>query len=1163
MYKIIYTKYSNERDERFNIRTDIILDNDGKKYIQKTALTEKAKEHIEHIYTCYKLLDHLFKGTNFKINKCEKMDENLRFEFIEGRTLEEDLDDYLLQGDYKRIIETIKVFITDLKKGMDDNDFVITPEFVKVFGEVELPANIKASKFNNIDMIFENVIQNQCWNVIDYEWTFMFPVPLNYIVFRALHYYINGSEKRHHLKKLNLFEMFNITEAEKKQYEIMEHNFQQYVVGNTKPLHMLYDNISEGFIDVKDLVNKYKNNNKLQVFIDYGQGFSEENSYYIKYDRKKYYKEIEIEITEKIKNIRIDPANTSCLVKINELKGLSSSNIFDYKSNGFEIEQNLILYGINDPQIIIPIKDSSIRKIVINLSIFIIDDAIFDILYMSYCSKDNLIESLNIKINEMESKIKEIVELEEQVSKCFQENSELKLQVNKYIQENNDLVEKVSNYLQKNNELMEQISNKNKENEKLKELIADKVKEINVLQEIINTRNDEIRNIFKVQEDLSADIAKKDAEINKLQNTLKSIIDDNERKKQIIERVTNELSRLNNDLYIIQNSSCWKITKPYRVCANFVKGYIKKHHKLRLFGLGLISLKRNGIKETYRIVKNRKKSKIVTRGFYLSNQLTEQELDYQRNYKFKANIKFSIVVPLYNTRNYFLTEMIESVKKQTYSNWELCLGDGSDNQHKYVKEICHEYAKKDPRIKYRKIKTNKGIAGNTIEAFKMSDGDYIVLLDHDDILTEDALFELACCIEKNQDADFIYSDRGIFSDETKEILAYHFLPGFSPDFLRACNYASHLNAFSRYIINKVGFIRMGYDGSQDYDFELRVMEKARKIVNIPKVLYYCRACEGSVALNPESKMYAYEAGRRAIEEHIKRIGYPGEVEFIQNTFSYRIKYEIKDKKKVCIIIPNKDHAEDLRRCIDSILDKTDYENYEILIVENNSTEEGTFEYYDHLKTNPKIRVIEYKTKEFNYSAINNYGVKNTDSPYLLFLNNDTQVINSNWLREMVMFVQREDVGAVGAKLYYPDDTYQHVGLFIGLGGHIASHYDHRKSNKETGYMHRLSMPQNYNAVTAACLMVKREDFMKVNGFDEVNFKVGLNDIDLCLKLREIGKINVLTPYAELYHYESLSRGSDEVGEAKKRYERECEAFRRKWKKYYECYDEYLNPNFKY
>ena len=536
--------------------------------------------------------------------------------------------------------------------------------------------------------------------------------------------------------------------------------------------------------------------------------------------------------------------------------------------------------------------------------------------------------------------------------------------------------------------------------------------------------------------------------------------------------------------------------------------------------------------------------------------------DYSESAKdVKTDIKFSIIVPLYNTPEIYLQEMVESVINQTYPNWELCLGDGSDNDYEHIKNKIEKLCEKDHRIKYVQINGNKGIAGNTIEAYKLATGDYIVLLDHDDLLENTALIELAKVIEERPELDFIYSDRSIFDDKTKEILAYHYLPGYSPEFLRACNYASHLNCFSKRIINEVGFLRMGYDGSQDYDIELRVIEKTKNIANIPKVLYACRACQGSVALDPESKMYAYEAGRRAIEEHIYRIGYPGEVEFLKDTFSYRIHYKIVNPGKTSIIIPNKDHVKDLERCINSILKKTKEVDYEIIVVENNSEDPQTFLYYEDLKK-IGVRILTYPGKTFNFSDINNFAVGHCESKYILFLNNDTEVINENWLKEMVMFAQRKDVGAVGAKLYYPNETYQHIGLYIGLGGHIASHYDHRKSNKETGYMHRLSMPQNYNAVTAACLLIKREDFKKVDGFDAVNFKIGLNDIDLCLKLREIGKINVLTPYAELYHFESISRGLDTEGESKDRFERESQFFRGKWKKYIEK-DEYINPNFKF
>lgn len=521
----------------------------------------------------------------------------------------------------------------------------------------------------------------------------------------------------------------------------------------------------------------------------------------------------------------------------------------------------------------------------------------------------------------------------------------------------------------------------------------------------------------------------------------------------------------------------------------------------------------------------------------------------------------SVVMPVYNTKPQWLSEAIESVHKQIYPYWELCIADGGSE--KQTTDCLSHWQKLDKRIKVVFLEENKGIAGNSIEAFALARGDYIIMLDHDDCLSSDALMELALCINKNRNVDFIYSDKVVFSDETKEILDYHCLPGFSPDFLRACNYASHLNAFSRFIIDEVGFLKQGYDGSQDYEFELRVIEKARNIVNIPKVLYFSRARQGSVALDPESKMYAYEAGRKAIEEHIKRIGYEGDVEFMRETYSYRIHYKIQGTPLVSIIIPNKDHKQDLKKCIDSILTRSTYSNYEIIIAENNSEANDICAYYDELKNERNVKVIQCGGKEFNFSAINNHAVQFAAGDHILFLNNDTEVIAPNWIEEMLAFSQREDVGAVGAKLYYADDRIQHAGLVIGLAGFIASHYHHGSDRRHTGYMHRLIMPQNYCAVTGACLMVKRRLYLEVGGMDEVNFKIGLNDVDFCLKLRDFGKINVWTPYAELYHHESLSRGLDTTPEKSARLESESLFFREKWKLFFEPGDPYHNAGIGY
>jgi len=638
-------------------------------------------------------------------------------------------------------------------------------------------------------------------------------------------------------------------------------------------------------------------------------------------------------------------------------------------------------------------------------------------------------------------------------------------------------------------------------------------------------------------------------------------------------RLKNEIAMLEEQIAALYNSTSWRITMPLRFIGHQVKRF------RRVAELTKPAIQRGGglnstIRKAIRLYR-REGIPGIKRGFRMvaasayhrdgraeqvpwKDAPTDESLAQMKAFidHFDHKPLISVVMPTYNTKPEWLTETIETVRNQIYPYWELCIADGGSG--KETIDCLSQWQKLDKRIKVVFLEENKGIAGNSIAAYALAHGDYIILLDHDDCLSRDALMEVVLCINKNIEVDFIYSDKAVFADETKEILAYHCLPGFSPDLLRSCNYASHLTAFSRFIIDEVGFLKPGYDGSQDYEFELRVIEKARKILNIPKVLYFSRAGQGSVALNPESKMYAYEAGRKAIEEHIKRIGYEGDVEFMRATYSYRIHYKIKGTPLVSIIIPNKDHKQDLKKCIDSIMTRSTYRHYEVIIVENNSETDDIFAYYDELKNVKEIKIIKITAKEFNFSAINNYAVQCAEGEHVLLLNNDTEVITPNWIEEMLAFSQREDVGAVGAKLYYADNRIQHAGLVIGFTQDIASHYHHGNDRRHTGYMHRLTMPQNYCAVTGACLMVKKRLYLEVGGMDEINFKIGLNDVDFCLKLREIGKINVWTPYAELYHYESASRGLDTTREKSARLQSESLFFRNKWKLYFEQGDPYHN-----
>ena len=600
----------------------------------------------------------------------------------------------------------------------------------------------------------------------------------------------------------------------------------------------------------------------------------------------------------------------------------------------------------------------------------------------------------------------------------------------------------------------------------------------------------------------------------------------------------------------IKNNPVWKASAPARKCMHFV---IRQKDRLKNCGSlsGVIQ------KMRYKAWEKKAMTHYGTASFP-----TQEERERQERAVFERMPKISILVPLWNTPQDFLQEMIGSVQKQTYANWELCLADGSDGAHAYVGEYCRKLAEKDPRIVYQKLAKNEGISGNTNQCYKLATGEFIGLFDHDDILHPCALYEYVKAINE-QDADFVYCDEATFkSPDIDRMITMHFKPDYAIDNLRANNYICHFSVFARDLLEGTELFRTQFDGSQDHDMILRLTDNAKKVVHVPKLLYYWRAHAGSVAGNIEAKPYVVEAARGAVADHLRRHGFSHFTITSTRAFEtiFKISYEIIGEPKISIVIPNKDHAEDLRRCIKSIVEKSTWENYEIIVVENNSETKEIFSYYEELKNNPQIKIVTYEGA-FNYSKINNLGVSQATGDYVLLLNNDTQVITVNWMEELLMYAQRQDVGAVGGKLYYGDKTIQHAGVVIGLGAHrTAGHVHYRQKRENLGYMGRLCYAQNMTAVTGACLMVKKKLYEAAGGLDE-GFAVSLNDVDFCLKLRRMGYLNVFTPFAELYHFESVSRGLDDQGEKAARYNEESARFREKWKAELEAGDPYFNPNF--
>ena len=548
--------------------------------------------------------------------------------------------------------------------------------------------------------------------------------------------------------------------------------------------------------------------------------------------------------------------------------------------------------------------------------------------------------------------------------------------------------------------------------------------------------------------------------------------------------------------------------------------------------------------------------------WYEKTKPTKEELAAQREEKFEYSPVFSIVIPLYATPDNFLRELLDSILAQTYTNFEVCLADGSEkgkDKEEFVKKYIEE-KNTGSKIKYNKLGKNLGIAGNTNEALKMASGDYIVLADHDDVITENALYECAKAINE-ENCDCLYSDEDKLDMDGGSLFDPHFKPDFNIDLLESVNYICHLFVVKKELVDVAGMFDAAFDGAQDYDFIFRVTENAKKIVHIPKVLYHWRCHMNSTASNPQSKLYAFEAGARAIKAHIERVGKSLPVEKIDKGVDYGIyhKYFImEDKPLLSIIIPNKDHREDLDLAIRSIMTKSSYKNIEFIVVENNSTDKKTFDYYDKIqKEFDNVKVVRWE-REFNYSLINNFGVNFANGEYLFFLNNDIELINPTSIEEMMWYAVREDVGIVGARLLYNDDTIQHAGVVIGFGG-VAGHTFIGLSEVENSYFHRALTLQDYSAVTAAALITKKSVFEEVGGFSE-DLAVAFNDIDFCMKVRAKNYLVVYNPYALFYHYESKSRGLEDSPEKIERFNRETAIFMKRWPEILAKGDPYYNPN---
>ena len=554
------------------------------------------------------------------------------------------------------------------------------------------------------------------------------------------------------------------------------------------------------------------------------------------------------------------------------------------------------------------------------------------------------------------------------------------------------------------------------------------------------------------------------------------------------------------------------------------------------------------------------------KNWFLAMRASKEELAAQRAAHFERMPKISILVPVFRTPVKYLNEMIESVLSQSYENFELCIVN-ADPSKTEVCEALGAWVKKDPRVRVKTLSENAGISENTNEAYAMAGGEYIALLDHDDTIEPDALFAYVKEINEHPETDVIYSDEDKITEKSTDYFFPYFKSDFNIDLLRGNNYMCHFLMVKKQLIDTVGTWDPEFDGAQDYDMILRLVEKAARVAHVKRVLYHWRSYDNSTAQSQSNKDYAKDAGLNALKAHFERVGLPAVIEKSPVVAGwYKTHYEVQGEPLVSILIPNKDHREDLKKCLDSLFDKCTYRNFEVLILENNSTEKETFTYYEEVqRAHENVRVLTWHDK-FNFSAINNFGAKEARGEYLLLLNNDVEVISENLLEHMLGFAQRKDVGIVGVKLLYPDDTVQHAGVLVGAGG-LASHMFKGIPDSDPGYFARAITTQDVSCVTAACMMVPKALYEEAGGMDE-RFEVAFNDVDFCLKIRKLGYLIIYDADVKLYHYESKSRGLEDTPEKFERAGAEVSLLNERWniqsaRTEGSFMDPYYNPNLSY
>lgn len=1076
---LIYAKISNDRKSEFQIITEIIGRN-NQRYVLKKPANANAFTHIEKMNEYYIKNP---KDSNMINIPSKLIDNELYMDFQDGLTLEKILINLLSENK----LNEFENWITDfggkiLGESTLRNDYA-TEEFQNVFGVCSERIQFHCKKNSNIDLIFSNVFPTrEGYVVIDYEWVFDFWIPQEYVIWRSLFHFYTSND---YIKTRYDIRSFLSVAGIKDEWHSIFVNWDDHF-GNKYVRRDVLSSYAKKNLPISNTLKKvlkFSEPQPMKLFVDYGDGYSSKAVYESRWIENGSEFVVTFCLDQShlpIKGLRFDPCENRC-----KLTELSIDHELFFSHDNSEIEINNWKYFLtDDPMIFIKGDFTKIHFIKISGILSTVDDGEYEHVLKKYE------QDIQFTIQNLKKKSSKECKMMTNLKKTRKTTKFLR--VNKKIRHNIESVEETKDKIILTGWAFEEES---------KEIVS---------FAIIGKLYGDVFYRRCLREDVNE-------HFNLIENTKYGF--------EII--LSMEWKDLNIPLKLYtENNSC-----QVRLDLSGKKyDYLKK---ISSYGNIIRSIR----KKLFRKIDSQLKYEkwIERTEIHLVNSF--------KNKKYKENPKISIIVPVYNVEKKYLTECVNSVFDQSYSNWELCLIDDCSDKA-YIINYFDELSQ-DSRIKCKIRDSNGHISKASNDGLEMATGDYIGLLDHDDTLAPFALERVVSLINKYSEAEIIYSDEDKIDKRGKRSNPF-FKPDWSPDTLLAQNYICHFTVIKKELVEKVGGFEVGIEGAQDYDLVLKCTEESKNIYHIPEILYHWRMLESSTAENPDSKKYAFDAGKCAIENALIRRNISGIVKQGDYLGTYVVSYLPKGNPLVSIIIPTKNHADDLKKCIDSIINNSGYSRFEIIVVDNGSNQKDLlllYEYYKNVfKSAFKVLALDIP---FNYSRLNNEAVKITNGDYLLLLNNDIEMISSNWMIEMLGYAQQEHIAAVGARLLYPDNTIQHAGVVVGIGG-VAGHSHKYFDINNPGYFNRLVIPANYSAVTAACLMIEKKKYKEVGGLDEENLSVAFNDVDFCLKLIKKGYYNVALSQVEGYHYESKSRGHEDNKEKQERFKKEVKYMKNKW-----------------